>query len=114
MQEPQLKEFEGLPRSSSCRLIDFDEAQVVPGIVPKTFILIVRGTKPWVTMKVDLYPLIYIKQPVYWGIEVIGCQSGIGLPTKAPYEIALDITHTLGTKGIEVVGAAHAKQINVP
>jgi hypothetical protein len=114
MQESDLKAFEKLPPSTSCRLIDFDDVKVVPGFIPKTFILIVSGTKPWVTMKVELHPLIYIRQPEYWGIEVVGCQSGIGLPTTAPYQVALDISHTLGTKGIEVIGASTKKQISVP
>ncbi|MCA6122301.1 hypothetical protein J6500_10430 [Bradyrhizobium sp. WSM 1704] len=114
MQESDLKQFESLPHSTSCRLIDFDDVRVVPGIVPKSFILIVSGTKPWVTMKVELHPLIYIRQPEYWGIEVVGCQSGIGLPQTAPYQVSLDISHLLGTKGVEVVGASTREQINVP
>jgi hypothetical protein len=114
MDEKHLKAFEALPHSTSCRLIDFDTATVVPGFLPKTFFLIVTGTKPWVTMAVELNPLIYIKQPEYWGIEVVGCQSGIGLPQAAPYHVALDISHVLGTKGIEVIGASKKKQIVVP
>jgi len=114
MDDSDLKAFEALPSSTSCRLIDFDTATVVPGIVPKTFFLIVTGHKPWITMNVELHPLIYIKQPVYWGIEVVGCQGGIVLPQQAPYHVALDITHVLGTKGIEVIGASTKKQIKVP
>ena len=102
MEEMHLKAFQALPHPSSCRLIEFEKADVVPGFVPKTFFLIVAGTKPWATMKVELHPLIYIRQPEYWGIEVVGCQAGIGLPMTAPYHVALDITHLLGTKGIEV------------
>ena len=64
-------------------------------------------------MIVELSPLIYIRQPEYWGIEVVGCQNGIGLPQTAPYTVALDITHLLGTKGIEVIGASGRKQLNV-
>ena len=114
MEEMYLKAFEALPHSSTCRLIDFDKADVVPGFVSKTFFLIVAGTKPWLTMKVELYPLVYIRQPEYWGIEVVACQEGIGLPQTAPYHVALDITHLLGTKGIEVIGASNKKQFNVP
>jgi hypothetical protein len=114
MEEMHLKAFEALPHSSSCRLINFEKADVVPGFVSKTFFLIVSGTKPWVTMKVELHPLIYIRQPEYWGIEVVGCQDGIGLPATAPYHVAIDITHLLGTKGIEVIGASSRKQFNVP
>ena len=114
MEEMYLKAFEALPHSSTCRLIDFDKADVVPGFVSKTFFLIVAGTKPWLTMKVELHPLINIARPEYWGIEVVGCQQGIGLPQTAPYHVALDITHLLGAKGIEVIGASHKKQFNVP
>ncbi len=114
MEEKQLKEFEALPQSTMCRLIDFTKVEVRPGFVPKTFFLIVSGTKPWMTMKVELHPLIYIRRPEYWGIEVVGCQSGIGLPAAVPYHAVLDITHHLGTKGIEVIGASAKKRIKVP
>jgi hypothetical protein len=106
--------LEALPRSTACRRIDFTNAKVVPGIVPKTYFLIVSGTKPWLTMDVSLTPLIYVRQPDYWGIEVIGCLNGIGLPALAPYTVQLDITHVLGKKGVEVIGAKRSKKIKVP
>jgi hypothetical protein len=114
MQQLDLDAFNKMPPSQSCRLIDFKKAIVVPGFIPKTFFLIVDGTKPWVTMHVSLHPRIYIVQPDYWGIEVVGCQSGIGLPQTAPYHVALDISHVLGKKGIEVIGATHSTNITVP
>ncbi|ABD06647.1 hypothetical protein RPB_1939 [Rhodopseudomonas palustris HaA2] len=113
MEAKDVATMNALPQASSCRLIDFDEVVVVPGFVPKTFILIVSGTKPWVTMTVELRPLVYIRQPEYWGIEVVGCQSGIGLPQTAPYSVTLDITSVLGTKGIEVIGATGKKKVDV-
>jgi hypothetical protein len=53
MTEPELKlrEFEALPHASSCRLIDFEQAEVHPGFVSGTYILIVRGTKPYLNME---------------------------------------------------------------
>jgi hypothetical protein len=114
MDDKDLRALQALPTPTSCRLIDFEKVEVVPGFLPKTFFLIVSGTKPWATMKVELQPLIYIKQPDYWGIEVVGCQSGIGLPMTAPYHVVLDISNTLGTAGIEVIGATTKKQIKVP
>jgi hypothetical protein len=77
--------FERLPQSTMCRRIDFNEVQVRPGFISKTYFLIVSGVKPWITMDVRLMPLIYVVKPEYWGIEVIGCQSGIGLPMEWPY-----------------------------
>jgi hypothetical protein len=112
----QLREFEILPQPSSIRLIDFEEAQVRPGIVSGTYILIVRGTKPYLNMEVNLIPLVYIRQPEYWGIEVIGSlPGGIGLaaPT-APYIASLALNGTIGTQGIEVIGATRSEKISVP
>ncbi|MFC4119120.1 hypothetical protein [Nonomuraea zeae] len=106
--------FAELPQSASVRLIDFEEARVVPGIVPNSFILIVSGTQPYLNMKVSLSPLVYIKQPEYWGIEVVGSLPGIGLPATAPYTVSLPLDGILGTKGIEVIGANNRKTFDVP
>ena len=113
MEEIHLREFEALPRASACRVISFRDAEVVPGIVDDTWFLIVSGVKPWTTMKVELLPLIYIDRPEYWGIEVVGCQSGVGLPLQAPYHVGLDITHLRGSIGVEVIGATSRKPIKV-
>ena len=112
-----LKEFEALPQPSSCRLIDFDKdkTEVRPGIVKGTYILIVRGIKPYVNMEVNLVPLVYVRQPEYWGIEVTRClPGGIGLPATEPYTAVLLLNGTIGTKGIEVIGATCSEKILVP
>jgi hypothetical protein len=44
---------------------------------------------------------------------VIGCSSGIGLPVLTPYTAKLDVTHTVGTIGIVVVGANGSLKIPV-
>ncbi|GAA3571445.1 hypothetical protein GCM10022419_060380 [Nonomuraea rosea] len=106
--------FAELPQSNSVRLIDFEDVRVVPGIVPNSFILIVSGTKPYLNMKVSLSPLVYIKQPEFWGIEVVGSLPGIGLPATAPYTVSLPLDGILGTKGIEVIGANVRKTFDVP
>lgn len=106
------EDFESLPPPSSVRLIDFENAELVPGIVPETFILVVSGTKPYVNMTVMLSPLVYIRQPEYWGIEVIGMLPGIGLPATAPYTVSLPTDGILGTKGVEVIGATTRKKLD--
>ena len=102
------------PSPSSVRLINFTRAEVRPGFLPKTWILIVSGTKPYLNMRVQLVPLIYIKRPEFWGIEVVGILPGIGLPATAPYTVSLPLDGILGTKGIEVIGATKRKKIYVP
>jgi hypothetical protein len=110
----EIRKLESLPASTTCRRIDFDKAEVRPGFIPNTWFLFVSGQKPWATMIVSLQPLIYIDKPEYWGIEVVGCLSGIGLPQTAPYTVVLDITHVLGKKGVEVMGATRSQTISVP
>ena len=100
--------------SQSARLINFTKAKIVPGIVRDTWFLIVSGAKPYLNMTVRLSPLIYVRQPEYWGIEVIGTLSGIGLPVLAPYHVFISLEGIRGTKGIEVIGANKRKKINLP
>src|SRR4051812_32412444 len=103
------------PASESVRLIPFEEAKVVPGFIPETWILIVSGTKPCINMEVRLIPRIYIQRPEYWGIEVTGIlPGGICLTATAPYSVSLPLDSVLGTKGIEVIGSNRSEKIAVP
>lgn len=102
------------PPSESCRRLEFDKAEIVPGIVNGTWFAVVSGKKPWVTMRVDLVPLIYVRQPEYWGIEVVGCVTGISLPAVVPYVATLPLQNSLGTKGVEIMGAARSEKFDVP
>jgi hypothetical protein len=98
----------------SARLINFDRAIVRPGIIPRTYFLVVTGRKPYLNMQAHLSPLIYIRRPEFWGIEVIGTLSGIGLPVMTPYHVSIPLQGITGTKGIEVIGATKRKKIKVP
>jgi hypothetical protein len=102
------------PTATSVKLINFTRARIVPGIVNNTWILIVEGTKPCLNMTVRLSPLIYVRKPEYWGIEVVGSVPGFCLPVVSPYSVSLPLDHIIGTKGIEVIGAKKRKQIDVP
>ena len=109
-----MKEFLEAPASESSRLIDFEKAEVIQGIVPDRYILIVSGMKPYLNMDVSLIPRIYIQQPEYWGIEVVGTLRGIGLPALAPYHVSLPLDGVIGTRGIEVIGASRSERFDVP
>lgn len=109
--EPERLAASLIPQST--RLINFDRAEVRPGFVTNTYFLIVSGTKPYLNMQVHLSPLIYIRRPEYWGIEVIGTLSGIGLPATAPYQVFIPLDGIIGTKGVEVIGATKRKKINI-
>lgn len=101
------------PVAKSVRLINFRQAKVVR-VKANHYVLVVAGNKPFLNMQVHLSPLIYIVQPDYWGIEVVGVLPGIGLPVVAPYQVHISLDGILGKKGIEVIGATTRKKINVP
>jgi hypothetical protein len=108
-----------LPPASSARLIAFDRADVIsPMIYPPKPVLVVSGRKPY-PMTVELVPLRYVRRPEYWGIEVVGRISGAGGPTvmpaitNIPYVVELDLAGSVGTFGIEVIGAEGTEQIRV-
>jgi len=102
------------PAPSSCRLIDFEKAEVHPGIIPETYFLTVRGTKPCINMEVRLVPLVYVKCPEEWGIEVVGClPTGVCLPTVGPYDTTIPLAGITGSKGIEVIGANKRESCDV-
>lgn len=80
---------------------------------PPQHVLRVNGTKPYTNMKVELVPLVYVKQPEYWGIEVVGSLRGIGLPALAPYSVSLPLAGLIGTHGIEVIGATRTERFDI-
>jgi hypothetical protein len=115
MSEEQNRAFQALRPAQSCRVIEFNTAQVITlRSAPPRHVLVVSGEKPYLNMEVSLTPLVYIQQPDYWGIEVVGCLPEIGLPATAPYVARLDLAGTLGTHGIEVIGAERSERIDVP
>ena len=105
--------------SEQCRTIDFDKADVTPiastdparpGIRHR---LTVSGTKSGSNVRVRLVPLTYIRQPAYWGITVTGCASGPGLTVLLPYTVTYDFDATMGSCGVEVLGATRSQQIDL-
>jgi hypothetical protein len=114
MDEEQMQTFRDLPVPSSFRLLDFEQARVITlRSFPPQFILRVSGTKPYLNMDVELVPLVYIRQPEYWGIEVVGSLRGIGLPALAPYTVSIPLVGILGTRGIEVIGATRSERFDL-
>jgi hypothetical protein len=116
----ELKEIlEHSKESRSCRLLarmvdgTKAKAQVIPGIVNNTFFLVVAGKKPFLNMSVTLSPLVYVRQPDYWEIEVVGCTSGIVLPVVGAYAETLSLDSYRGKKGIEVVWADGRQRIDI-
>lgn len=108
-------DFAELPPAQSHRLIDFDTVEImVLESFPEQYVLVVRGVKPYLNMRVSLVPLVYIRQPDYWGIEVVGRLPGIGLPAQAPYTVSISLNGIIGTEGIEVIGANKSVRECIP
>ncbi|HEY1297573.1 MAG TPA: hypothetical protein VGJ60_31210 [Chloroflexota bacterium] len=105
----------GVPDPSLCKPLDFTKAFVrTLDTAPWDRFLVVSGFKPFSSMEVVLSPVTYFRQPEYWEIDVLGCVRTIGMPVLTPYTASLRLGSTVGTKGIEVVGANHSLRIDVP
>ena len=116
MNEVQAREYDDLPRAQAYRLINFERAEVrTLESFPPQYLLVVSGIKPYLNMRVNLVPLVYIRQPEYWGIEVVGhIRGGIGLTATAPYTASIPLAGITGTRGTEVIGANRSEKIDVP
>ncbi|WP_424360895.1 hypothetical protein [Methylocystis parvus] len=112
-------DFEKAPAAASWKLLartiagNKASAEVRPGFVNNTFILIVSGSKPYLNMKVKLSPLVYIRQPEYWEIEVIASVPGIVLPAIGAYHESLPLDGVRGTKGIIVKWADSSEKFDI-
>lgn len=113
--EEQQSRFQSLPSPLSCRVLDFDSADILTETPLGYWALFVDGEKPYDAMEVTLRPLTYIRQPEYWGIEIVGCLPSGPLPdVTGRYLVILPVAGVMGTKGIEVIGANGVKQIDLP
>lgn len=102
------------PAAESCRLVDFEKAEIHPGTLPGTWFLAVSGIKPCLNMRVELVPRFFVRCPEYWGIEVMGClPDGICLPAVEPYKVTTQLAGVTGSKGIEVIGANKYEKVKV-
>lgn len=111
----QLAAHQALPPPTSFRLIGYDRAEVLTlRSNPPTYVLQVSGLKPFAKMTVKLVPLVYVRQPEYWEIEVVGGLHGTAIPAKRPYTVSLPLGGSLGSHGIQVIGANRSDQFDVP
>ncbi len=112
--QPDYAPMTDLPAPTSTRLIDFETVEIrTLRSFPPQHVLVVSGAKPFINMEVTLEPLVFIRQPEFWGIEVVGSLPGIGLPALAPYQVSIPLAGITGTKGIEVIGASRSEQVEL-
>jgi len=115
MTDQHLAAYEALPPATTPKRLDFSFARLITlESFPPQFVLEVSGTKPYVNMDVALEPLVYVRQPEYWEIEVVGKLAGIGLPVATPYRVSIRLNGIIGTRGVEVVGASRRQRFDVP
>jgi hypothetical protein len=101
------------------RLIDFEQANAITQMsLPPRPALLVSGHKPHPAMEVALVPVMYVSQPQYWAIQVVGTPGEVGpplTPVEDPtaYSVQLDLAGITGTEGVEVVGASCSQRIEL-
>lgn len=99
--------------STNCRLITFDSARVVANQLTGDRTLVVKGYAPYAGATVRLDPLVYFRQPEFWGIQVIGCMPEMGATAMTPYTASLELTGSTGTLGVEVIGVDRSQRIRI-
>lgn len=116
MSEEQMRAYTDLPWAESVRLIDFEQAEILTRkSFPPQFVLNVMETKPYLNTEVELISLVFVRQPEYWGNEVVERLRGrIGLPALVPYAVSTSLSGITGTEGIEAIGANRSVKIKVP
>jgi len=96
-----------------CGLIDFTAFEVIQGI-SGAYILVVWGNDDPRIIP-SLIPRIYVRQPDYYEIEVVGCLTGIVPPKDVKgFPLTMGLEHALGRKGIKLIGATKSEQWDLP
>jgi len=98
---------------TTCGLVTVDRATLVqdPAGPARRVLLVVSGWNPSPAYTDRLVPLVYVRQPAYWGVRAEGCGPKYGAPPAERYTVTLDVTSTLGTLGVEVIGSNRTIQL---
>jgi len=95
--------------------LDFDRARIITRrTFPPQHVLQVVGNAPSADTTVELVPLVYVQQPDYWEVEIIGRSTGVATSAIVDYEVTLPVSQAQGRFGIEVVGTTHTKRLDIP
>lgn len=96
----------------SCRRVSFESHVILESEPP---MLVVRGEAPCANMEVSLQPLVYVRCPEYWGIEVVGClPGGVCATATKPYQVSISLAGIIGSQGIEIIGSNRTEQVELP
>lgn len=129
MNQEQMEEFREFPAARSCRLIDFEEFEIVRLSTfvrpcdPPPFELRVRGERPFPGIEIELAPHVHLQQPQFWSIEVVG------RPTEAEsdedtfdvslnlfkidlanFSLAIPEEEFEGVEGVNLIGATRSER----
>jgi hypothetical protein len=74
--------------------------------------LVVMAEVPDAGLEVRFMPRRYVKQPDYWGITVMGVPTGDMSRPSGVYEASTSVTGTLGSQGVEVIGATRTLKLD--
>jgi hypothetical protein len=99
--------------SVTCSTVNFEKATVERDAVTGRLTLVVTGYNPGLGMTDALMPLKYGTRPPYWAVAVVGCGPRYSPPMVESYTVKLDVTRTVGTIGIEVIGLVSTLKIPV-
>lgn len=101
--------------AGSCEPVDFDSLDIEWYRDRGTYVLTVRGTKPYTNMEVSLSHKDYSSRPAYWQTVVVGCvKNFLVIPIASPYYVTMPLDRFVGSKGVEIIGASGSVRRKVP
>lgn len=102
--------FDDLPCAQTCRRVDFDRVEILPGQVGGSLVLAVSGIAPWADLRVSLERLGFESDQDFAAFELVGRLSGVALPAMIDFCVVLLISAFEGREGIEIFGATRSER----
>lgn len=98
--------------SGGSHLLDFEKTEVVGPFDDGICTLLVSGTISNLSMDARLMPLLYVKYPTYCGIQVVAFPQEPAIHAgKGPYLAKMQLKHSTGMLGVEVIGNSRSERL---
>lgn len=102
------------PPSSNWVPVDFDKAELQPGSVPGSLVLVVSGNTSSSSSRgcpVKLVPATYVTQPDYWRVEVLWDRAHAIFQSECPFSVFMPLDGIRGRLGIELIGKTASRRL---
>jgi hypothetical protein len=78
-------------------------------------VLKVTGEAPYAGMTLEVRPVVYVMQPDYWLMSLVGClpHGTVAAAVTTPFSAVIDVHGSVGRKGVDLSSDPKAKQLRL-